>query len=56
MKPDVGHIAHFHGPANNIQTPYREIAASNHQVSWIDIQFSNVKVKRTKISVKINIS
>ena len=56
MRPDVGHIAHFHGPANPIHIPYRETAASNHQVSWINIQFSYVEVKRTKISVKINVS
>lgn len=56
MRPDVGHIAHFHQPANNTHTPNRETAAGNHQVNWIDTQFSCFEVKKPKISAEINIS
>lgn len=56
MRPDVGHIAHFHRPANNTHTPNGETTAGKRQVSGINSQFSCAEVKRPKISAEINIS
>lgn len=56
MRPDVGHIAHFHRPANNTHTPNGETAAGKHQVSRVDNQFSCTEVKMPKISAEINVS
>lgn len=56
MRPDVGHIAHLHGPANSMHVSYRETAASSHQVKLDQYPVSYIELQRTKTSVKINIS